>query len=68
MKNITLEISEEELREITKAYKTLQSFLEKIVSPNEIYTDEFLEGLHEARADIKDRNFVEVKSFADFVQ
>ena len=68
MKSITLQISEEELHEVTKAYKILRNFLEKIVSPNELYTDEFLEGLHEARADIKDRNFVEVKSFADFVQ
>ena len=68
MKNITLEISEEELREVTKAYKTLQSFLEKVVSPNEIYTDEFLEGLDKAQAEIKDKNFVEVKGFADFVQ
>lgn len=68
MKNITLEISEEELREVTKAYKTLQNFLEKIVSPNEIYTDEFLEGLQQAQAEVEDRNFVEVKSFADFVQ
>jgi hypothetical protein len=68
MKNITLEISEEELHEVTKAYKTLQRFLEKIISPNEIYADEFLEGLHEARAELKDKNFVEVKSFADFVR
>lgn len=68
MKNITLEISEEELREVTKAYKTLQNFLEKIVSPNEIYTDEFLEGLQQAQAEVEDKNFVEVKSFADFVQ
>ncbi len=67
MKNITLEISEEELREVTKAYKTLQNFLEKIVSPNEIYTDEFLEGLREAQAEVEDKNFAEVKSFADFV-
>jgi hypothetical protein len=56
------------LREVTKAYKTLQNFLEKIVSPNEIYTDEFLEGLQEAQAEVQDKNFVEVKSFADFFQ
>jgi hypothetical protein len=68
MKNITLEVSDEELREVTKAYKTLQNFLEKIISPNELYTDEFLEGLYEAQAEVKDKNFVEVKSFADFVQ
>jgi hypothetical protein len=68
MKNITLEISEEELREVTRAYKTLQNFLEKIVSPNEIYTDEFLTGLRQAQAEVEDKNFVEVNSFADFVQ
>jgi hypothetical protein len=65
MKNITLQISEEELREVTQAYKTLQNFLEKIISPNELYTDEFLEGLQEAQ---EEENFVEVKSFADFIQ
>ncbi|MGI8787596.1 MAG: hypothetical protein ACR2HG_07550 [Pyrinomonadaceae bacterium] len=68
MKNITLQISEEELREVTQPYKTLQNFLDKIVSPNEFYTDEFLEGLREAQAEVKDENFVEVKTFADFVQ
>lgn len=68
MKNITLEISEEELHEVAKAYRTLQNFLEKIVSPNELYTDEFLEGLQEAQTEVKDENFVEVKSFADFIQ
>ncbi len=68
MKSITLQISEEELHEVTKAYKILRNFLEKIVSPNELYTDEFLEGLHEAQAEVKDKNFVEVKSFADYVQ
>jgi len=68
MKNITLNISEEELLEVKKAYKTLHNFLEKIVSPNELYNDEFLEGLHRAQADVKDKNFVEVKNFADFIQ
>jgi len=68
MKSITLKISEKELLEVTKAYKTLQRFLDKIVSPNELYTDEFLEGLHEVQAEVKDKNFVEVKNFADFTQ
>lgn len=68
MKSITLEISEDELREVAKAYRTLQTFLGRIVSPNELYTDEFLEGLQEARAELKDKDFNEVTSFADFVQ
>ncbi|MGC2238744.1 MAG: hypothetical protein WA584_21495 [Pyrinomonadaceae bacterium] len=68
MKSITLQISEDELREVTEAYKTLQNFLEKIISPNELYTDEFLEGLQEAQAEVNDKTTVEVKSFADFIQ
>jgi len=68
MKSITLEISEDELREVTKAYQTLQTFLGRIVSPNELYNAEFLEGLQEARTEQKDKDFTEVTSFADFVQ
>ena len=68
MKSITLEISEEELLEVTQAYKTLQNFLDKIVSPNELYTDEFLAGLREAETEVENKDFKEVKSFADFVQ
>jgi len=67
MKSITLQISEEELRKVTEAYKTLQNFLEKIISPNELYTDEFLEGLQEAQTEVDDKTTVEVKSFADFI-
>lgn len=68
MKNITLQISEEELREVTEAYKTLQNFLEKIISPNELYTDEFLKGLQEAQEEIENKELAEVKDFADFIQ
>jgi hypothetical protein len=68
MKSITLEISEEELREVTRAYKTLQNFLDRIVSPNELYTDEFLAGLREAETELENKDFTEVKSFADFIQ
>lgn len=68
MKNITLQISEEELSEVISAYKTLQAFLEKVVSPNEIYESEFLEGLHQSQTEVQNKEFSEVKSFADFVQ
>ncbi|HEY0657185.1 MAG TPA: hypothetical protein VGD05_01865 [Pyrinomonadaceae bacterium] len=68
MKSITLQISEEELLEVISAYQTLQNFLEKIVSPNEIYQSEFLDGLRQAQAEVQNKEFVEVKSFADFVQ
>lgn len=67
MSNVTIEITQEELLEMRNAYQTLQRFLDKIVSPNELYTDEFLEGLGEAQADIEAENYTEVKTFADFI-
>ncbi|CAN5369625.1 hypothetical protein BH10ACI1_BH10ACI1_21710 [soil metagenome] len=68
MKSITLQISDEELLEVTEAYKTLKNFLEKIISPNELYTDEFLKGLQESRTEMENRELIEVKNFADFIQ
>ena len=66
MSTITVEISEDELSEVTNAYRILRNFLEKIVSPNELYTDEFLTGLEQANDDVKNKDFVEVENFADF--
>lgn len=68
MKNINVQISEEEFQEVTHAYQILQNFLEKIISPNELYTDEFVSGLNEARAELENKEFVKVKDFADFTQ
>jgi hypothetical protein len=68
MSEITINISETELQNVVRAYKTLQHFLDKIVSPNEIYTDEFLSGFDESEKDVQTKNFTEVKSFADFIQ
>jgi hypothetical protein len=68
MSEITINISETELQNVVQAYKTLQHFLDKIVSPNDIYTDEFLSGLQESKDDLQAKNFTEVKSFADFIQ
>ena len=68
MRNITLQITEDELREMTEAYRVLQNFLAKIVSPNELYTDEFLSGLQEAQVELKNNDFAEVRTFADLVQ
>ena len=68
MSEIIIKISEIELRNVVQAYKTLQQFLDKFVSPNEIYTDEFLSGLQESEDDINSKNFTEVKSFADFIK
>ncbi len=68
MRNITLQMSEEEFSEVISAYKTLQSFIEKVVSPNEIYESEFLEGLQQSQTEVVKKEFTEVKTFADFIR
>jgi hypothetical protein len=68
MQNITLQISEDELREVTQAYQVLQSFLARIISPNELYNAEFLEGLKEAQNEVAEKDFVEVTDLAGFIQ
>ena len=68
MAEITIQISEEELKGVMRANQTLQNFLEKITSPNELYRTEFLEGLHEAQANVQSGKLSEVKNFADFIQ
>ncbi len=68
MQNITLQISEDELREVTQAYQVLQSFLARIISPNELYYAEFLEGLKEAQNEVAEKDFVEVTDLAEFIQ
>ena len=68
MAEITIQISEEELKGVVEAYQTLQKFLEKITSPNELYRTEFLEGLSEARTEVQSGKMSEVKNFADFIQ
>ena len=68
MSNVTLEFSEEEIREVTNAYRVLQRFLDKLISPNDLYNDEFLEGLAESQQQVAGKQFTEVKDLADFIQ
>ena len=68
MSNLTLEFSEEEIQEVTNAYRVLQKFLDKIISPNELYTEEFLKGLSEAEEQVVTKEFTEVKDLAGFIQ
>ncbi|MGI8884873.1 MAG: hypothetical protein ACR2IA_11600 [Pyrinomonadaceae bacterium] len=67
MADITIQISEEDLKGVMQAYQTLQNFLEKIASPNELYRAEFLEGLREAQAEVQKGQTSEVENFADFI-
>lgn len=68
MQNITLEITEDELRDVTHAYQVLQSFLARILSPNELYNAEFLDGLKQAQNEVVEKDFVEVTDLAGFIQ
>ena len=52
MAEITIQISEEELKTVVRANQTLRNFLEKITSPNELYRTEFFEDLCEAQAEV----------------
>ncbi len=64
----TIEISEEELKGVMQAYHALQAFLEKTVSPNELYHSEFIRGLQEALGDVKTGRVQEVHNFDEFIQ
>lgn len=68
MNTHTLEISDQELLEVTQAYQVLERFLDRIISPNDLYTGEFLSGLAEADSQVLNKEYSEVKDFADFTQ
>ena len=67
MKNIAVEISEEELQNVGQAYQTLQRFFEKILSPNELYQTKFLQGLQEAIHEVHTGQAKEVTTFEEFL-
>jgi hypothetical protein len=59
-------VSDEQLAKLIDAYKTIQEFLGSVLSPNEIYTDEFLAGLRESADELTTKRMSEVRSFDDF--
>jgi hypothetical protein len=59
-------ISDEQLAKLIDAYKTIQEFLASVLSPNEIYTEEFIAGLRESENDLASKRMNEVRSFDDF--
>ena len=59
-------VSDEQLAKLIDAYKTIQEFLGSVLSPNEIYTEEFLAGLRESDDDLASNRMTEVRSFDDF--
>jgi hypothetical protein len=59
-------VSDEQLAKLIDAYKTIQEFLGSVLSPNEIYTEEFLAGLRESDDDLANNRVSEVRTFDDF--
>jgi hypothetical protein len=59
-------VSDEQLAKLIDAYKTIQEFLGPVLSPNEIYTEEFLAGLREPGDDLANNRVSEVRTFDDF--
>jgi hypothetical protein len=68
MQTIKLDISDDELLEVSHADRVLQRFFDKIISPNELYQAEFLKGLEEARIQVRNEEYSEVDDLADFIQ
>ncbi len=66
-KEITLQITPQELDEIIKAYQIIQTFLNKIISPNELYRHEFLKGLQTAQLEVEKGQFEEATTFDEFI-
>jgi len=68
MQNVTIQITEQELSGLLQAHQTLQAFLERFLSPNELYMSDFLNGLKEAQNDIEAGRLDEVRNFENFAQ
>lgn len=68
MQNVTIQITEEELSRLLQPYQTLQAFLEKFTSPNELSRADFLNGLKEAQDDVKAGRLEEVRSLENFAR
>ena len=66
MATVTVDLSDEQLAKLVDAYRTIQDFLASVLSPSEIYTEEFLLGLRESDDDIRSNRMNEVHSFDDF--
>ncbi len=67
MHAITLKLDPDELSEIIQAYQTIQTLLERVISPNELYQTSFLTGIKQALEEVKSGDYEEVGSFDDFI-
>jgi len=68
MNTVTIKMTEEDIKGVLQAYQTLQSFLEKITSKQDLYKYRILDGLKEALVDVKSGRLEDVNSFEAFTQ
>lgn len=66
MDTITINVNKAELEQVLNAYSVIQDWLRKLIPIDELYTEEFLKGMEESIAELKEHSHKEVKSFADF--
>ena len=62
MNAFTITFSQEEMTRIVQAYQTIQEFLAKALSPNELYHSEFLAGLKASDEDLRTGAMKEIHS------
>jgi len=68
MKNdLIVQLSPHELAEVVHAYRIIRNFLEKFISPNDLYNEEFLKGLQESQDEVEAGQFEEVGDFDAFI-
>lgn len=67
MKSIDIKLSEEEFANVYQAYQTLQIFLEKVLSPNEVYNTEFIQGIQESLHEVNSGKTQAVTNFENFI-
>ncbi|MBI5475396.1 MAG: hypothetical protein HY964_01505 [Ignavibacteriales bacterium] len=67
MSTVSINLTEEQLSKVVEAYRTIQEFLATMLSPNELYQTEFIEGLRESEREVNSGKTKVVNSFDDFV-
>ena len=66
--NIVLAMSDRFSKDYGVGEGRIQDFLAKIISPNDLYTAEFLAGLEQAQNEVANKDLIEVTDFASFTK
>jgi hypothetical protein len=63
-----IKVTDLELSSLVEAYSTLQNFLEKVLTPDQIYNPKFINELNNSIEEVESKNYVTVSNFEDFVK